>query len=322
MSRLPKISINIPLITDGDASIVLLSLKKIKYPKRLIEVIIVEGNQIAKQRNIALKNSSGKILYLLDNDSRVRPSSFKILAKEFANPNVAAVGGPSLTEEGKGDYFSELIGYCLATFFGAMRMRYRYGKEFSKKGSEYRLIGANLALRKDAVIAVGKFNENIVPNEETELLRRLKKAGYGLKYNEKLFIYRENRKNILSLAKQFHHYGVGRMKQILINFIPEDILFIIPIGFLIYLITLIFFHPLWSIFPLFLYFILGMATSLKASIKFKKPDLLVTMLLIFPIVHISYAIGLLHELLFKGNSEKRKNSNVGRVTKITKLAFK
>lgn len=276
----------------------------------------VEGNQIAKQRNVALKHSSGTILYLLDDDSRVHRNSFKILAKEFSSPKVAAVGGPSLTKKESEGYFNDLMGYTLETYFGAMRMRFRYGKQNDQKGSEYRLIGANLALRKSAVTKVGKFNENIVPNEETELLRRLSKAGFELKYNKKLSIYRNHRKNIFDLAKQFHHYGVGRMKQFLHNFSLEDILFIVPISFFLYLATLIFFHPFWYLIPLLLYIFLGVATSLKASIKYKRPDLLLTMLFIFPIIHLSYAVGLLHEFLFKREQKGKPKGKVSYISKI------
>lgn len=296
MKKFPKISVNIPLITNGDASIVLESLKRIRYPKDLVEVIIVEGNQIAKQRNVALIHSTGKIIYLLDDDSKINPQAFKLLASEFLNTKVAAVGGPSLSRN-KSNYFSKLVGYVLETYFGAVRMRFRYSPQLDKKGSEYRFVGANLALRRNAVLKVGKFNERIVPNEESELIRRLKKAGYQLKYNRKLFIYRDQRNNIVKLFKQFHHYGVGRMKQILHNFNPDDILFIAPIAFLFYLVSLIVYHPIWYLIPLSIYLILGILTSLKASIKYRNFSLFPSMIGVFPLIHLSYAFGLIHELM-------------------------
>lgn len=320
MSKLPKISVNIPVISGGDASVVLESLKKIDYSKKLFEIIIVEGNQISRQRNVALKNSGGEIIYLLDDDSVANPGSFKLLAKEFTNPKVAAVGGPSLTPS-EGEYFNKLVGYVLATYFGATRMKFKWSKQPNKFGTDHNFIGSNLALRRKAVIKVGKFNESIIPNEETELLRRLRKAGYTLKYNQKLYIYRNQRKDIFQLVKQFHHYGTGRMKQTLYNFIPEDVIFIIPIGFLFYLISLIFFRPKWYLAPLVIYLLLGLATSIKASIKHKKPELLITMMPIYPIIHLSYSIGLLHELFFRGGSKRRKKIRTGSISKIIMFGF-
>lgn len=321
MAKLPKISVNIPLITDGDNTIVLESLKKIDYPKNLFEIVIVEGNQISKQRNVALENSSGTIIYLLDDDSVVHPKSFKLLAKEFSNPKIGAVGGPSLVPQ-EGDYFNKLVGYVLATYFGATRMKFKWSKQTNTIGTDHNFIGSNLALRRRSVMKVGKFNERIIPNEETELLRRLHKAGYTLKYNQKLYIYRDQRKNIFELAKQFHHYGTGRMKQTLYNFSPEDVIFIIPIGFLFYLISLVFFHLNWYFIPLVLYILLGLATSLKASIKHGKPDLLLTMMLIYPIIHLSYALGLLSEFLASRKREEKKKKQDGFVSKITLMQLK
>ena len=116
-----KISVNIPVKFPITIKPVLNSLKKINYPPKLTEIIIVEGNQIAQQRNLAIKKSSGDIIYLLDNDSEVNPDSFKIISAEFNKKNVAAVGGPSLTKKGK-NYLNFLIGCALETYFGAMRI--------------------------------------------------------------------------------------------------------------------------------------------------------------------------------------------------------
>lgn len=311
MRRLPKISVNIPAKPKSDVKPVLNSLKKIEYPPELIQIVIVEGNQIAKQRNQAIKRSSGEIIYLLDDDSEVRPDSFRIIIQEFKKKNVAAVGGPSLTKK-DGNYLNFLIGCALETYFGAMRMRFRYSEQGQKtEGNEYQLIGANLALRKKTVEKIGLFNEKIVPNEETELLRRLKKVGYKLVYNKDLSIQRSQRKTLKDLAKQFFHYGVGRMKQILYNGTFEDLIFILPIAFVFYLTSLLLFHPIWSLIPLFLYLVLSLATSLKAASKYKKAFLILALPIIFLIIHISYASGIIYEILsqflFKKDVKKHKN---------------
>lgn len=304
--NLPKISVNIPLITNGDASIVLNSLQKIDYPKGLYEIIIIEGSHLTKQRNIGLKVSRGEIIYLLDDDSQVQTLSFKIVAEEFRNPKIAAVGGPSLTPQDGQNHLNQLIAYVLQTYFGAFRMRYKWSNHVKDIfGKDYHFIGANLALRKEAVIDVGGFDEKIVPNEETELLRRLQAAGYLLKFNKNLFIYRNQRKNLLALSKQFYHYGKGRMKQIKKKIIFQDFILFAPIAFGIYLLTLVIFHPLWYILPFLIYFLLGFATAMKASMKYKKPSLLLTMPMLFPIVHLSYAAGMVNELLTKPNQNKK-----------------
>src|SRR4051812_5725686 len=131
--RLPKISINISVITNGSADIALNSLKKVNYPRHLYEIILIEGNHLTRQRNIGFQHSKGEIVYLLDNDSQVHSGALRLLAKEFSSSKTAAVGGPSLTPKEGSSYFSKVIGYILETYFGAYRMRFKWSKQKSKK---------------------------------------------------------------------------------------------------------------------------------------------------------------------------------------------
>ena len=302
----PKFSVNIPILPKTDITSVLESLKKVRYPKHKIEIVVVEGNHIAKQRNAAIHQSLGEFVYLLDNDSRVHPDCFRLLDKEFQQKKVVAVGGPSLTDE-DGNYLNFLIGSVLETYFGAMRMRFRYSRQDGEKGDEYQLIGANLALRKQAIELAGLFNEKVVPNEETELLRRLSKKGFNLRYNKHLAVFRPQRKTLIDLAKQFHHYGVGRMKQINYNGSAEDFLFLVPVGFMMYLFGIPFARNWLYIIPLFIYGFLSFATSMKAGLKYRRIDLFFTMPLIFPIIHLSYAAGICKEFFdAKMNLKNRK----------------
>ena len=310
MKFFPKISINISVIFGGKCQTVLQSLKKVKYPDNLYEIVIIEGNHLTKQRNIGTKFSKGEIIYLLDNDSRVRSDALQLIAKDFTDKKVAAAGGPSLTPKNEKNHFSQIVGYLLATYFGAYRMRFKWSMQTKNNIiSDYHFIGSNLALRKKFVNQINGFDEKFKANDETELLRRLKDKGYKLKYNHKLIVYRSQRSNISLLVKQFKHYGKGRMQHLLKNFKREDFLLLIPIVFEIYLLTIIFYHPLWYFLPLLLYILLALATSLKASIKYRKIKLLWQMTLLFPIVHLAYATGLLNELLDKFNNNRSKEVN-------------
>ncbi len=294
---LPKISVNIPFRVTGNANIALKSLLYVDYPKQLFEIILIEGNQPAAQRNAGIRLSKGDIIYFLDNDSRVRKNSLRLIANEFSYSSAAALGGPSLTyNQGKND-LSQLIGFALETFFGSLRMRYRYSKKTTGEASEYELIGANLAMRKAVLNKVGGFDERFYPNEETELLRRLKDKGYILQYKRELFIHRKHRKDLSELTKQFYQYGSGRMKQIRINPKIEDILFILPVLFEGYLITLIFYHTLFYVSPLLFYLLLAITTSVKAAIKYKRPDLFFSLPPLFLLIHLSYATGEITEYL-------------------------
>ncbi len=315
--KLPRISINICVARNESIDDVIKALREIDYPRNLYEILIIKGTHLTRQRNIGVEKSKGQIIYLLDNDSQVHPKALKIIAKTFQNPKVAGVGGPSLTPKNEDNYFSKTVGYILETYFGAFRMRYKWSRitRNSEKVTDYEFIGSNLALKKGAVKGVGGFDEQFRANDETELLRRLRDRGYLLRYTHDLYVYRSQRKNIFQLAKQFHHYGRGRMQHLLKNPKVEDVFLLAPIFFLVYLLPLFLIRNIYTLAPLFFYIALGFLTSLRASIKYKDPLLIVSMTSIYPFIHISYALGLLHEFFnhFSKKRNTRKKMKAGRI---------
>lgn len=117
MTKLPKISVIIPVKIGTTPTIALNSLKKVKYPKKLIEILIVEGNQPSRQRNEAIKKAGGEIIYFLDDDPFVYPNSLRIIAKDLSDPETG-VGEPSLTKHDNksGNYLNHVIA-CPDLFF-------------------------------------------------------------------------------------------------------------------------------------------------------------------------------------------------------------
>ena len=63
------------------------------------------------------------------------------------------------------------------------------------------------------------------------------------------------------------------------------------------------------------FFLLGFLTSLKASIKYKRPDLLLSMHPVFLIIHLSYGTGLIIEMLkrFKKNKFVEQKGNLAKI---------
>jgi len=318
----PKISIIIPVKLNGDISSVMESIKNVDYPKKHLEVIVAEGNWPSSQRNKAINKAGGKIIFFLDNDSRIQPWSLNLLEKKFSDPQLAVLGGPSLTSPKDTNYFSKLIGYILETYFGALRMRWRYSSDvYRQNATEYELIGANLAIRKNIFSIIPGFDESLYANEETDLLRRISDMGYKMKYNKKFFIYRSHRKNPAKLIKQFFKYGEGRMMQIEKKAKFEDLVFGVPVIFVIYLFSLLFIHQTWYFLPLLIYFLLGFASSLKVMLKYKKIDVFFVIPFIFPFIHISYAFGLIKEIYARYLDRTKKTKIIKKGIKIRKITF-
>jgi glycosyl transferase family 2 len=68
---------------------------RLDWPQENLEVLIARGYSPCKQRNHAARQATGDILIFFDNDSCPEPDYLKHLAKHFADPDVAAIGGPN-----------------------------------------------------------------------------------------------------------------------------------------------------------------------------------------------------------------------------------
>ncbi|MFH1485928.1 MAG: glycosyltransferase, partial [Chloroflexota bacterium] len=146
---LPRISVVIPVAPGGSVKTVLDSLANVEYPKEKVEIIVVEGKQPSFQRNEAVKQASGDILYFLDSDSEADIDLFRLVARAFnsyKDKNVAVVGGPSEILESD-SLLQRCFGYVLSSYFAvaSVRCRYRSINRQPCLASERMLILANMA---------------------------------------------------------------------------------------------------------------------------------------------------------------------------------
>ena len=141
--------------------------------------------------------------------------------------------------------------------------------------------------------------------------------GYKFIYSSDIKIYRDRRKTLFEFAKQFYRYGQGRMNQILIEGILKNMPFLYPLFLLIYLLILLFLRKSWiNTSPLLIYIIMGTIDAFYLSFKNKK-NLIVQLPVIYAIMHISYALGMIGGLLMyfkKPQHEKNECNQVKIVT--------
>ena len=61
-----------------------------------LEVLVARGRQPSVQRNLAVRQARGELIYFLDDDSRPARENLRRAAVHFQQPNVIMVGGPTL----------------------------------------------------------------------------------------------------------------------------------------------------------------------------------------------------------------------------------
>jgi succinoglycan biosynthesis protein ExoA len=296
MEDKPKISIVIPSAPARDFSEIVSNLEKIKPADTVMQIIIVKGTWPPTQRNVAIKKADGKYIFLFDDDVIIPKGSIE-KAMEILDKDQHAdiVGGPNLTPKSNG-FLQHCFGLAHASYFtGAFTSaRYWPAKTLNKcpeKTCAEHLISCNLAFRSE-VLKNNHFATDIFPNEENELLNRLQKKGFKLRYNTDFFVYHHRRKTLPKYIKQIFAWGKGRAIHTTAhpkNFNPA---FFAPLLFLIYLIGLPFIKITPYLAPIILYALLDTIFAFQAAIRGKNPAYFPILFFIFPITHISYALGM------------------------------
>lgn len=313
-SGYPRISVIIPARDQQETALAIAALKKADYPRDLLEVLLACGVSPSRQRNEAVKRSTGRILYFLDNDSEIEKSAFRKTAACFDKEGmgVGVVGGPNIWD-GEESFWASLASMVLESLFvhGRMAARYRPLGQ-TRRVSEKELILCNLAVRRSVFQKVGGFNEVLYPNEENELLNRIEKAGYKLIYQPQVVVFRPRRQKLRELLRAFFYYGRGRMEQIRIEGVVPSLPFLAPLMLLIYLVVLYFYHPRLLFLPLALYTGLAFGSALAFAGGRKKPYLAVFLPLLFFLAHLCYALGFIKGwgTDFEGKSWKRLRGKI------------
>jgi len=294
VSETPKISIIIP-VKPGGAVSAIAGVCRAEYPAAYFEVLVAEGRQPSRQRNLAAEAAAGDILYFLDDDSQVSPGFLRRAVRHFADPSVSVAGGPSLTPD-----TDTVLQHSFSMLFrsplggGGMRNRYLRTGEV-RTTCDRELILCNLSFRRGSFLGHGGFDERLYPNEENELLERIRRDGGRLIHDPDLAVFRSQRPTIKAFCRQLYSYGRGRGEQTVLSGVLKPHTFI-PSIFLLYLLLLLLAHKAVYYLPLLCYLI---STVIVAAFEGGRSGRIrsASMLpLVFPLFHLCYGAGLIRGL--------------------------
>ena len=226
--------------------------KKLVHPRDELEIIVARGKHPSIQRNEALKNATGEIIYFLDDDSVPDPANLEACLVHFEDPAVKVVGGPNLCPP-DAPPLEQIFGLTMGTVlaFGPSAARYRsYG--IVRETSEKELILCNMLCRRETLLQLGGFNSALYPNEENALLDQIRENGGKLLHDPDLIVYRRPRSNFKAFCRMLMTYGRGRAEQFRVNPTMGSLLNFVPPLFLVFLIASPFL-PWWLNFPWAIY---------------------------------------------------------------------
>jgi cellulose synthase/poly-beta-1,6-N-acetylglucosamine synthase-like glycosyltransferase len=241
-NELPRVTIIVPT-KPGQAEIKSVEAARgLDYPREKLEVIVARGKQPAIQRNRALREASGEIIYFLDDDSQPAPDVLRRAVEHFRDPAVKIVGGPNLCPP-DAPFIEQVFAVVLSSWiaFGPSRARYdRVGRV--RATSEKELILCNLLARRSALLELGGFDESLYPNEENALMDELQKRGGKLIYDPDVIAYRRPRPTLYAFCRMLMTYGRGRAEQFRLHPTFGSALNFVPPLFVLFLLL----TPLWA----------------------------------------------------------------------------
>jgi GT2 family glycosyltransferase len=161
----------------------------------------------ADKRDIGAQKASGDILVFLDDDSYPKSNILEVANKHFISPDIIAVGGPGITPSSDSFWQKVSGAVFLSKYTGGSPERY-VSIGIEKEIDDWPSV--NLMVRRDAFLAVGGFDCQYWPGEDTKLCLKLKNTGKRLIYEPQMIVYHHRRAGLGRHLKQVGAYGLHR----------------------------------------------------------------------------------------------------------------
>lgn len=307
---LPSVTIIIPARpTDAEVR-ALDGIQALDYPKDKLQVLLARGKQPSVQRNLALRQATGELVYFLDDDSVAFPDALRRASTHFQNPKVFMVGGPNLCPP-DAPPLEQAFARTMATLlaFGPSRARY-WPVGVARDSSEKELILCNLIARRQPVIELGGFDESLYPNEENALMDELQKRGGRLVYDPDVRVHRRPRPHLKAFVKMLLNYGRGRAEQFRLHPSAGSILNFVPPAFVVYLLVFLVLPPVLR-WPLGFYALLVLAQAFAVTAD--RPALACRVAPLVVLTHVVYGLGFWRGLFTKPQQRPKPSAEEIRI---------
>jgi len=250
-----NISVIIPCKSKADLCPELLAALK-KQSVKPLEVLIITDklcpDDPATKRDWAAKKSVGSVLAFIDSDAYPDKDWLNHALTNLKKPKISAVCGPGLTPPSDSRR-QKISGLVWSTKIGSGPYTYRNRKEKPRFVDDYPSF--NFFVRKKDFTAVGGFNTQFWPGEDTKLCHDL---VYQLKkqilYSPQVIVYHHRRPIWLPHLQQISRYGFQRGRFVRLfpktsrrfsYFLPLLLPLIFPLYFLALIITAVYYRSLF-----------------------------------------------------------------------------
>lgn len=168
-------------------------------------VVIVDNptGRTAAGLNLALKKSQSPVIVRVDGHAQI-PSNYLSLVVEILNKTGAVNVGGVMAAVGTTSFENAVAGAMRSTL-GVGASRFHTGGEAGVVDTVY--LGA---FRREALLAIGGFDERFTRAQDWELNFRLRENGGVVYFDPRLHVTYRPRSTVKALAKQYFEYGRWR----------------------------------------------------------------------------------------------------------------
>lgn len=251
-------------------------------------------------RNEGVKSSSYEWILFLDDDVAVSDQFIEDSALELdrLEDDHLIMGGPDQNFESS-SVAEAALSLTLTSPMATAHTRFRHKKspDTLLKGDETNLILCNLWVHRRVFTHFDIwFRESFFRNEENVFISEAQKKEIKAIYNPKLAVFHQRKTRLDLLGKALISSGKHRIKSLLIHREIKHLIFLIPAGWVLYLLGFSHFSKFsYGLFPLQLYIALTIFISLKVTNK--NPQLLPVVILYQVFINFFYGLGILWGLI-------------------------
>ena len=168
-----------------------------------VKLVANPTGKTAAGLNLAIATSNSPIIVRVDGHAKI-PNNYLSLAVEILRKSGAVNVGGVMAAEGVTN-FEIAVARAMRSPLGVGASRFHTGGEAGEVDTVY--LGA---FRREAITAVGGFDERYTRAQDWELNYRLRKNGGKIYFDPRLQVTYRPRPNLRKLAKQYFQYGRWR----------------------------------------------------------------------------------------------------------------
>jgi len=265
----------------------------------------------AAGRNTGIKNAKGKFTAFLDADAIAYPDWLSQIYKTFEKHDVAGVGGPDLLPKDT-TYRSKMIGQVMSSPVargGKLNPSTQHSLMEEEKFVDH-IPTCNLCLKKEVFEKAGLFDEKFVKGQDLELNYRIRKKGFKLLYSPNIKVIHHRKHHMKDFTRQIYKWAKAKVAIIkkhgmngLVSHIylwPMYFIAAILLGFLFfYLLDRLFIFTFFAFSGILFYGTVIALESAQLAKNYKNLRLFPFAICLFPLIHMSYACGVLVALVKK-----------------------